>query len=65
MFNVVVPFEVTVDDNPEQLCRFDSLKRVVLGFKARLESLDHDPSLVRDSFKSHVGDSNSLTAQWM
>ena len=29
MFNVVVPFEVTVDDNPEQLCRFDSLKRVV------------------------------------
>ena len=33
---------------------------VLLGFKARLESLDHDPSLVRDSFKSRV---NSLTAQ--
>ena len=29
MFDTVVPFEVTVDVNPEQLCRFDSLKRVV------------------------------------
>ena len=38
---------------------------VLLGFKARLESLYHDPSLVRDSLKSHVVDSNSLTAQWV
>ena len=80
MFDTVVPFEVTVDVNPEQLCRFDSLKRVVsdseitcdicwvertmnlvlLGFKARLESLDHDPSLVSNLFKSHVVDSTSL-----
>ena len=29
MFNMVVPFEVTVDVNLEQLCRFDSLKIVV------------------------------------
>ena len=38
---------------------------VLLGLKARLESLDHEPSLVWDSFKSHVVDSNSLTAQWV
>ena len=42
-----------------------TMNLVLLGFKARLESLDHDPSLVRDSFKSHVVDSNSLTAQWV
>ena len=40
-----------------------TMNLVLLGFKARLESLDHDPSLVRDSFKSHVVYSNSLTAQ--
>ena len=27
-----------------------TMNLVLLGFKARLESLDHDPSLVRDSF---------------
>ena len=42
-----------------------TMNLVLLGFKARLESLDHDPSLVRDSFKSYVVDSNSLTAQWV
>ena len=29
MFDTVVLFEITVDVNPEQLCRFDSLKRDV------------------------------------
>ena len=33
MFDMVVPFEVTVDVNPEQLCRFDALKRVVSNSK--------------------------------
>ena len=39
-----------------------TMNLVLLGFKARLESLDHVPSLVRDSFKSYVVDSNSVTA---
>ena len=39
------------------------MKLVLLGFKASLESLDHDPSLVRNSFKSHVVDSDPITAQ--
>ena len=42
-----------------------TMKLVLLGFKASLESLDHDPSLVRNSFKSHVVDSNPITAQWV
>ena len=42
-----------------------TMNLVLLGFKARLESLDHGPSLVRDSYKLHVVDSNSLTAQWV
>ena len=42
-----------------------TINLVLLGLKSRLESLDHDPSLVRDSFKSHVVYSNSLTAQWV
>ena len=29
MFDMVLPFEVTVDVNSEQLCRLDLLKRVV------------------------------------
>ena len=42
-----------------------TMNLVLLGFNARLESLDHDPSLVRDSFELHVVDSNSLTALWV
>ena len=43
------------------------MQLVLVGFKARLESLDYGPCLVRQRFKSLtlLLESSSLTAQWV